>query len=75
MRRTGTAFPLQRMLHTIYLRREGDLAIVREVFEHRVGCASPAAQGALYVRADVCRADLLVEIEAHGFLGPADGVP
>lgn len=70
MRCTGTEFPLERMFHTIYLRREADLAVVREVFEHRVGCASPAAQGALYVRADVCRADLLVEIEVHGFAAP-----
>ena len=75
MRRTGTAFPLQQMFHTIYLRREADLPVVREVIEHRVGCASPAAQGALYVRADVCRADLLVEIEAHGFAALVDGPP
>ena len=63
------------MSHTIYLRREADLAVVREAFEHRVGRASPAAQGALYVRADICRADLLVEIEAHGFAERVDGPP
>lgn len=74
MRRTGTDFRLEQMFHTIYLRRTADLAVVRAVFEERVGGGSPAAQGALYVRADVCRADLLVEIEAHGFAAPVDGL-
>ena len=75
MRCTGTGFSLQEMFFTVYLRHEADLPIVRELFERRVGCASPAAQGALYVRADVCRADLLVEIEAHGFAGPIEASP
>jgi hypothetical protein len=55
------------MAHTIYVRRTEDLAVVREIFERNVGAASAAAREAIYLQADVCRAELLVEIEAHGF--------
>ena len=37
-----------------------------------VGPDSPAARNAIYLLADICRADLLVEIEAHGF-APYEG--
>ena len=60
-------FDAQRLAYTVYLRDPADLPAVRDEFERHVGPASPAATEALYVRADVCRADLLVEIEAHGF--------
>lgn len=43
-----------------YLRRAADLDAVRAVVEQRLG---PRAQ-CTYVEADICRADLLVEIEA-----------
>ena len=57
----------QDLVCTVYLRHAGDLAAVREVFERELGADSPAARSAVYLRADICRADLLVEIEAHGF--------
>lgn len=43
----------------VYVRRAGDLAIVRETLEGRVGAALPV----LYLRADICREELLVEVE------------
>jgi chorismate lyase / 3-hydroxybenzoate synthase len=55
------------LTYTIYLRRPEDLDTVRQVFEQAVGPGSAAARDAIYLQADVCRADLLVEIEAHGF--------
>ena len=53
---------------TIYLRHAGDLAAVREVFERHVGTSSHSVREAAYVRADICRADLLVEIEAQSIV-------
>ena len=60
-------FPAGALVYTVYLRRPADLAVVREVFEQAVGPGSTAARDAIYLQADICRADLLVEIEAHGF--------
>jgi chorismate lyase / 3-hydroxybenzoate synthase len=65
--RAALPFPASELICTVYLRHAGDLGIVREVFECAVGAASSAARDAVYVQADICRADLLVEIEAHGF--------
>ena len=65
--RTGVGLAAGALTYTVYLRRADDLAAVREVFERSVGAASAAARDAIYLQADICRADLLVEIEAHGF--------
>jgi chorismate lyase / 3-hydroxybenzoate synthase len=65
--RAGMPFPADALSYTVYVRRPADLALVREVFEQSVGAQSPAAREAIYLQADICRADLLVEIEAHGF--------
>jgi chorismate lyase / 3-hydroxybenzoate synthase len=66
--RAGAAFDVSVLVYTVYLRRPGDLAVVREVFERHVGAHSAAAREAIYLQADICRAELLVEIEAHGFV-------
>ena len=66
--RAGSPLPVQDLSCTVYLRHAADLLTVREVFERVVGAHSAAARDALYLRADICRADLLVEIEAHGFM-------
>ena len=66
--RAGAVVPLQDLACTVYLRHAADLASVRAVFERIVGARSAAARDAIYLRADICRADLLVEIEAHGFV-------
>ena len=65
--RSGLDFALCDLICTVYLRRGADLPAVREVFEARVGVGSVAARQAIYVEADICRADLLVEIEAQTF--------
>jgi enamine deaminase RidA (YjgF/YER057c/UK114 family) len=69
--RGGAGFELGALDCVVYLRRAQDLPAVRAAFEEAVGAGSPAARGAVYLRADICRADLLVEIEAHGF-APGD---
>lgn len=63
----GQAIPLDALHYTVYVRHAADLPAVRSVFEQRVGPGSAAAREALYLNADICRAELLVEIEAHGF--------
>ena len=65
--RGGVPFPAESLTYTVYVRRPTDLAIVRSIFEQSVGAHSDAAASAIYLQADICRADLLVEIEAHGF--------
>lgn len=64
---SGLAIPANEMFYTVYVRHAADLPVIREVFERAVGAGSVAAREAVYLNADVCRAELLVEIEAHGF--------
>jgi chorismate lyase/3-hydroxybenzoate synthase len=68
--RAGQAFAASEMVYTVYVRHAADLPVVREVFERAVGPDSVAAREAVYLNADICRAELLVEIEAHGFIEP-----
>jgi chorismate lyase/3-hydroxybenzoate synthase len=68
----GRQFAASSLSYTVYLRHPSDLAAVRELFEDAVGVESLAASGALYLQADICRADLLVEIEAHGIFRRLD---
>ncbi len=65
--RAGAALSIGELIFTVYVRDPANLAIVREVFEHAVGAGSVAAREAVYLQADICRADLLVEFEAYGF--------
>jgi chorismate lyase / 3-hydroxybenzoate synthase len=62
---TNARFELAQADCTIYVRRLEDFAVVRECFAQTVGTSSYAAQQAVVVQADVCRADLSVEIEAQ----------
>ena len=66
--RAGASFNADQLIYTVYVRRSDDLAVVRSEFERVVGATSRAAREALYLNADICRAGLLVEIEAHGFV-------
>ncbi len=50
---------------TVYVRHAANLPAIRAAFEQRLGAQSAAARQAVYLRADICRSDLLVEIEAH----------
>ena len=65
--RAGVPFPAAALIYTVNVRRPADLVVVRDVFEQAVGARSSAALDAIYLQAEICRADLLVEIEAHGF--------
>jgi hypothetical protein len=66
--RAGHPIPASDMYYTVYVRHAADLPVIREVFERTVGADTWAAREAVYVEADICRAELLVEIEAHGFV-------
>lgn len=71
----GRPFPADQLTYTVYLRHPEDLPAVRAVVEAALGGPdSRASREAVYLRADVCRAELLVEIEAHGF-SPVAGSP
>ena len=61
----GTRFDPTAMQCTVYLRRPEDAAVVRTARARAWGAACPAVAQAVFVRADICRRELLVEIESH----------
>jgi len=65
--RSGGTFALDELDAVIYLRRTGDAPAVRRVLAEVLGEHSSFLRRAAWVEADVCRSDLLVEIEAHAF--------
>lgn len=64
----GRTFRVEALELVVYLRQPADRAAVEEELRQALGADSPALRSAIVVQADVCRADLLVEIEAHGLL-------
>lgn len=60
-------FTLPDLSCTVYVRHAADAALIQQILESAVGPDSPAARTAIYLQADICRSDLLVEIEAHAF--------
>lgn len=56
----GPGFALSDLHYRVYIRHANDLPVVRGEVERQIGGAAKA----VYLKADVCRADLLVEIEA-----------
>jgi len=55
----------------VYVRRPSDLGAIQGVLSQSLRATTPI----VYLQADVCREDLLVEIEATGESGaPAHGV-
>ncbi|HEY5763060.1 MAG TPA: hypothetical protein VIS73_07620 [Rhodocyclaceae bacterium] len=64
----GAEFRLGGLDYRIYLRHADDLASAKQAFgAHFAGMPKPHA---VFMQADVCRHDLLVEIEASGYAGP-----
>ena len=61
-RAPGTDFRLDNLAYKVYVRRPEDLVKVR----HELTQFIQAPVSAVFLQADVCRADLLVEIEASG---------
>jgi enamine deaminase RidA (YjgF/YER057c/UK114 family) len=60
----GAGFALSQAFCTVYVRHVDDLEAIRSAFESMVGASSVAARQAVYLKADVCRHELVVEIEA-----------
>lgn len=58
----GTDFRLERLAYKVYVRHSEDLDAVRREIAHAIG--DPVS--IVFLQADVCRADLQVEIEASG---------
>lgn len=67
--RSQEGYALRDLDMTVYVRHAGDLTAVREVLAARLGTGAPACRDAIYLHADICRADLLVEIEAQAIVG------
>lgn len=63
--RTDARFALSELETVVYVRHVADAPIVREVLEAVLGADAPTVRHGVYLEADICRQDLLVEIEAH----------
>lgn len=63
--RGTAAFSLATLDCVVYVRHPDDTAAVRAEIEAALGADAPMARHAVYLEADICRSDLLVEIEAH----------
>jgi hypothetical protein len=61
--RVGPArYAMERLRYKVYVRRPDDLGTIDSELRGQIGPAAPV----LYVHADICRGDLLLEIEAVG---------
>lgn len=58
-------FALAMLDCVVYVRHPADTDKVRGVLESALGADAPMIRHAVYLEADICRSDLLVEIEAH----------
>ncbi|VWX63156.1 conserved hypothetical protein [Burkholderiales bacterium 8X] len=63
--KTTARFELPRLDCVAYVRHAADAAVVSQVIDTVLGAGSHFATHAVYLEADICRQDLLVEIEAH----------
>src|SRR5207248_225872 len=62
-------FTLQDLACKVYVRRPADLPLIQAQLRSRLGSTARV----LYLKADICRQDLLVEIEATGAQPLKDG--
>ncbi|WP_219217400.1 chorismate transformation enzyme, FkbO/Hyg5 family [Variovorax boronicumulans] len=63
--RTDARFALPELETVVYVRHVADAPVVRAVLEAALGADAPTVRHGVYLEADICRQDLLVEIEAH----------
>ncbi len=56
---------LSELVSCVYLRHAQEHAVVQRVLDAAWGAGSTAAQQAVYVQGDICRAELRVEVEGH----------
>ena len=64
--RCSARFALEDFDCVVYVRHAAHADVVRRVLQQRLGAQARFVRTAVMLQADVCRADLLVEIEAHG---------
>jgi len=64
-RRCGAGFEVEALHPVVYVRHAADAPRVRDVLVEVLGPDAPLLRHAVYLQADICRQDLLVEIEAH----------
>ncbi|MDM0112389.1 hypothetical protein QTI66_09525 [Variovorax sp. J22R133] len=69
--RTTARFDLAQLDCVVYVRNADQAQQVRQVLENALGTASHTMRHAIYLEADICRRDLLVEIEAHAIASGA----
>jgi enamine deaminase RidA (YjgF/YER057c/UK114 family) len=65
-RGAGASFCVEDLAYLVYVRHARDLPAVKAQLLAEVGAHGRAARQARFVQADICRAELLVEIEAVG---------
>ncbi|HEX4508996.1 MAG TPA: hypothetical protein VH328_02910 [Burkholderiaceae bacterium] len=65
--RSTARFDLAALTWTLYIRRAEDVDAVRAELAQALDPACDALANAVMLQADICRSDLLVEIEAHGY--------
>lgn len=63
--RTSATFDLAALDCVVYVRHAADAPRVRQALEEALGPEAHTVSHAVYLEADICRQDLLVEIEAH----------
>ena len=63
--RTSAVFAVSQLEAVVYVRNVADAPVVRGVLEEALGAHAPTLRHAVFLEADICRQDLLVEIEAH----------
>ena len=61
----SASFDLAALDCVVYVRHAGDAPRVRRALEEALGATAHTVSHAVYLEADICRQDLLVEIEAH----------
>ncbi len=63
--RTSARFTLERSDPVVYVRHPADAPAIRQQLEQALGAGSRFMRHAVFLEADICRSDLLVEIETH----------
>ena len=58
-------FDIRQLDCVVYVRHPADASRVRDALGEALGAASHTVRKAIFLQADICRSDLLVEIEAH----------
>jgi len=63
--RCNAGFDIRQLDCVVYVRHPADAPQVRDILSQTLGVAAHSVRKAVYLQADICRSDLLVEIEAH----------